>query len=636
VISSMREYFKSLKFILVIIVVAFVATSVVYFGTSNSGGGNKPNVVATVNGEEISAERFRRTQANVIDQYERMTRQRMTPEMIERLGINQQVINELVNDAMIAQGAAREGIRVSDEELRGRIQEMREFQEDGRFSRDRYLRILRQVRLEPGEFEVEMRRQLVRRKLEELVKDGIKASEDEVREAYTTRNERVRAMWASIETQSLTSKVTVADGELDPYVKAHQAQFTRPERRRVQYVVVSPQPQPQSISDLDAEAYYKEHAAEFEQPRRVHVAHVLVRVPPVGGSEAENKAKAKVEDVLKRARAGEDFAKLAREVSEDTANASQGGDLGFVGPGELVPQFEKAAFALKKGELSSGPIRTAFGYHAIKVLEIKEGGRAPFKEASGKIKDKLASERSEALARAKADEMRGPLQTAKDFTAEARKLGLEPREAAAGRGDALAGIGREPRLDEALFSLAMGGVSPAVKTASGYAIVKVVDQMPGGVPPLAEIKDRVIEAIKRERAEAMAVERAKALAASLAKGGDFAAVAKADGFATGETGLFSRAEPPKERSLPGGVLVGALSTALGQVSEPVRAGAAVYVVKTLERQPPDPDGFAKQRGDLEKQILEQKRTQAWDGWIQSRRVSAKIDVSGLAPSALRQ
>ena len=137
-ISSMREYFRSLKFILVIIVIAFVATSVVYFGTGDSGSGGTPNIVGTVNGEEIPTERFRRTQANLIEQYERMTRQRLTPEMIERLGLNQRVMNELVNDTLVVQAAGREGVRVSDDELRSRIQEMREFQQDGRFSRDRY------------------------------------------------------------------------------------------------------------------------------------------------------------------------------------------------------------------------------------------------------------------------------------------------------------------------------------------------------------------------------------------------------------------------------------------------------------------------------------------------------------------
>src|SRR4030095_1284219 len=102
----MRGYFKSLKFILVIIVVAFVVTSVVYFGTGNSGSGGTPNIVGTVNGEEIPTERFRRTQANLIEQYERMTRQRLTPEMIERLRLNQRGMHELVNEQQGGAAAA--------------------------------------------------------------------------------------------------------------------------------------------------------------------------------------------------------------------------------------------------------------------------------------------------------------------------------------------------------------------------------------------------------------------------------------------------------------------------------------------------------------------------------------------------
>ncbi len=315
-ISSMREYFRSLKFILVIIILAFIATSAVYFGTSTlSGGGGSPNVVATVNGEEIPVERYRRAQANLRAEYERLAKQRMTPELAERLGLNQQVMNELVADTLIVQGAEHEGVRVSDDELRARIQEMREFQEDGRFSRDRYLQILRQVRFDPGDFESEMRRQLMRRKMEALVRGGVKVSDGELRESYALRNERVRAAWASVEVAPLMASVTVADGELEPYVKAHQAQFTRPERRRLQYVVFDPKMFLQPVTDQEVETYYQEHGSEFEEPRRVHVAHVLVRVPPVGGSEAENRAKAKVEAVIKRAQAGEDFAKLAKEVS---------------------------------------------------------------------------------------------------------------------------------------------------------------------------------------------------------------------------------------------------------------------------------------------------------------------------------
>jgi peptidyl-prolyl cis-trans isomerase D len=406
--------------------------------------------------------------------------------------------------------------------------------------------------------------------------------------------------------------------------------LTRPERRRIQYVVVSAPVLPQAVSDQDAQAYYDNNVKEYEQLPQVHAAHILVRVPPVGGSEAENKAKAKIEDVLKRARAGEDFAKLAKETSEDTANAQTGGDLGFVKRGDLVPQFEQAAFALKKGELAPAPVRTPFGYHAIKVLDVKEGGKTPFKDVVDAIKGKLAAKRAEEEASKKAGTDQAKLIAAKDFAAEAQTLGLPLRDATVGRGEPIVGIGRDPKVEEAVFSVSIGGTSAPIKVPTGYAIVRVVQQSPAGVPPLEEIKARVIDAIKRERAEVIALDRAKALVAAVGKGGDFLTTAKADGFATGETPLFSRAEPPKEARLPGGVLLAAVQTSTGQVSEPVKAGAAIYVVKTLERQPADVAGFDKQREELEKQALEQKRTQAWDAWIESQKLASKIELSPTA------
>jgi peptidyl-prolyl cis-trans isomerase D len=382
------------------------------------------------------------------------------------------------------------------------------------------------------------------------------------------------------------------------------------------------------VSDAEAEAYYKDHAAEFEEPKRLRVAHVLVRVPPVGGSDAENAAKAKVEDVIKRAKGGEDFAKLAREISEDKASAVQGGDLGFVGAGELVAPFEQAAFALKKGEISA-PVRTPFGYHAIRVLDVKEGGKMPLKEVAPKIKETLGAQKSEQAAQTRADEVRATLLSAKEFPAEAKRLGLEPQEATFGRGDALGEAGRDPQLDETLFGLAVGGVSTPIKTAGGFAIVKIAQLIPAGVPPVAEIRDRVMEAIKRERAEQQVIDKAKALVTTLGKGGDFAAAAKADGFSTGSIPLFSRSDPPKERgSLPGGVLVAALQTPAGQVAEPVRADGGVYVVKTLERAAAAPDGLEKERAELEKQVLEQKRALAWDNWIRGRLADSKVQVGG--------
>ena len=630
-ISVMREYARSLKIVLLVVIVVFILTSGVlfYFGTSPFGStGARSSAVAVVNGEEIPRERYQRAQANIMAAYERMARQRLTPEMAERLGLSQQVMNELVTEAIVIQGAAKEGIRVTDDELRTTIQQIREFQENGRFSRDEYLKVLRQVRLDPGQFETEVRRQLARRKMEAIIKQGVKVSEEEVRQAYAQRNERVRAAWAHAEFKPAMAAVQVADADLEPYVKAHAAQFSQPERRKLQYVLVAPAKQPPAVTDAEVEAYYKEHGSEFEEPKRVRVAHVLVRVPPVGGSDAENAAKAKIEDVIKRARGGEDFAKLAREISEDKASAAQGGELGLVGPGELVAPFEQAAFALKKGEISE-PVRTPFGYHAIRVLDIREGGKTPLKDVAAKIKETLGTQKAERAAAARADEVKTALAAAPDFAAEAKRLGLEAHESLFGRGDGLAEAGRDPQVDETLFGLAPGGVSAPIKIAGGYLIAKVVAQVPAGVPPLPEIRDRVVEAIKRERAEQQVTDKARALITSLGKGGDFAATAKAEGFTTGSLPAFSRAEPPKDRgSLPPGVLLAAVQTPAGQIAEPVRGEGGVYVVKTLERQPAPADGFEKERSDLEKQVLEQKRALAWEDWIRGRLAAAKIEVGG--------
>ena len=263
----MREYFRSLKFVLVIVIIAFLATSVVYFGSSAMSGGTKHNVIASVNGEEIPAERFRRGQANLLQVYERASRQKLTPEQAERMGLNQQVIRDLVRDALTVQAAQREGIRVPDDELRKRIQDLKEFQVDGRFSRDQYMRILRMAKFEPAEFETEMRRQIMRERMEGLITSGAKVSDAELREAYALFNGKVRAEWASLDAQPLMAGINVSDSELEPYLKSHQAQFTQPERRKIEYVLVSSAMTPQSISDKDAEAYYKEHGAEFEQPQ---------------------------------------------------------------------------------------------------------------------------------------------------------------------------------------------------------------------------------------------------------------------------------------------------------------------------------------------------------------------------------
>lgn len=625
-IGALRRNLKVLSITLWVVIAAFIGTSIFVWGRGSITGSD-PGAVATVNGEEIPLERYQRLYRSYVEFYRQLYKDRLTPEVAERLGISQQAVNDLIQETLILQRAKAEGIQVGDEELRAKIQAIRAFHEDGRFSRERYLQILSRVKLEPAAFEADQRRELVRKKMEATVKDGIKVSDIELKQAYEFRREKVRAAWAQIEIAPLMAEVAAPEAELEAFLKANQRQFQQPERRRVEYVLVSPKTFLTSVADADVEAYYKERAAEFERPRRVKAAHILARVPPVGGSEAEDKAKAKVEEAIKRVRAGADFSKLAKEISEDPASAGAGGDLGYVARGEVVPAFEQALFALNKGEISKEPVRTPFGYHAIKVSDIQEGGKRPLKEVAGQIKEKLQGERSERAAQARAEEVKGILQGAKDFMAEARQRGLEAKVALVARGDAIEGLGRVPAVEEGVFSLAVGGVSSPLKTPAGFVILRVVQHLPAAVPPFAEIKGQVAETVKRQKAESLALVRAKALAQAVEKGEDLLAAAKKQGLSSGDTGFFSRSEPAADRRVPAEVMRAALQSAVGRVADPVATPQGVFVIQTAERRAPDSTGLEKDREGLRQQVLEQKKSQAWENWMRSLRTDAKIQVS---------
>jgi peptidyl-prolyl cis-trans isomerase D len=622
-ITVMRRYRKLLQIGLLVVIAAFVA-SLFVFGAAGTRDERDPRLgVATVNGETIPIERFQRRYESYVEAYAQIYRDRFSAEMAERLGLPQQVVGDLIQEALVVQRANAEGLSVTDEELNTRIHAIPAFQDNGRFALKRYQETLKRRGFTPATFETEIRRELTRAKVESAIRNGVKVSDAELEQAFRLRKEEVRAAWALVELAPIVALTEATDAELSAYLTQHPDEFRQPERRRVQYVTLNPRDVPATVTDAEVEKYYTEHAKEFETPHQVRAAHILARVPEVGGSEAEDKARAKIADAIRRLRAGQDFGKVAQELSEDPSTAARGGELGLVGRGEMVPQFEQALFALKKGEVSSEPVRSPFGFHAIKALDIQEGRRKPLKEVAAQIRTKLAGDAAERAAKAKAEEIRPALQVAKDFMAEARKLGLQPVETTMARPDRVAGLAAPDSLAEAAFGLALGGTSTPVSTPAGLVLLKSVESIPAGVPPLPEVKEQVATSVKRQKAETIALERAKQLAAD-AGGGDLAGAAKKAGATTGETARFSRTKPAER--LPGDAMLAALQTPAGQLSAPVKAQQGYYVVKVLERVPPDPSGFAGERDKLMKDVLTQKQSLAWESWLSGARANAKIET----------
>lgn len=628
-ITAMRGYLKGLHVLLWVVVAVFIATSVFVFGKSGLTGIGAEGSVAVVNGERIPVERFQRAYQYATNQLNQMYQGKLTPELAERMGLRHQVVDDLVKDVLVYQRAQAEGLVATDEEVNARIQALPYFQQNGVFSVKQYEDLLRRNGLTPAAFEDDVRHNLTRMKVQSAIRDGVKISDAEVDQAFSLRNEKARVAWALVEVAPIVVGTTASDAEVDAYYKEHSAEFDRPERRRVQYVVLFPKDGLPLISDADVQKYYDEHPTEFEQPHQVHAAHVLVRVAETGGSEAEAGAKAKAQDVIKRTRGGEDFAKLAKEISEDPGSAGKGGDLGWLSKGQLPPQFESAAFALKKGELTSEPVRSPAGYHVIKVSDVREGARTPLKDVVAQIRGKLLTERIEKSSLDQATQARAALLGAKDFFAEAKKLGFEPQERVINRPDGRRGMERADPLARAAFDVAVGGLSEPIKGANGQFLVKVVEQLAPGVPPLPQIKDEVAGVVRRRKAEAIVMERAKKLAAE-ARSGDLGALAKREGIPSGDTQPFTRTQPA-ERLTPEAVQA-AFQLPVGSVSEPVKGSLGYFVLKTLDRIPADPADLARSRGQLTQELLETKRAQIWDSWVADARAGAKVEISSVPVS----
>src|SRR5262245_20344025 len=615
-------------YLLAAVLLAFVV-SLAYFGTSRGSGGGAQAAVVTVDGDAVSAVNFDRAYRAAVEQTRRLAGERWTEELPRVLRLREQVVERLIDERLIARGAAREGIVVSDGELAEQIIRIGAFQEGGRFSHERYVRLLAMATppMTPSDFEADFRTELTRQRLQTLIAEGAKVSEAEVRQAWEADRSRVRGAYLLVPAGA-GDGLQATDVELEAYYASHSAEFTRPERRQVLAAILpSAAVPPPVVSDADVEAAYKARRSQFEQPARTRVSHILIKVPAVGGSAAEDQAKARAESALGRIRGGADFAQVAKEMSEDPATASRGGDLGLIAAGELVPEVDKLIQSLKPGELG-GPLRSPFGYHVVKVFEVVPGTRKELKEIAPTLRATLAAEGQMKAHRDRALEAQRALLVAADFAAEARRLGLTVREAGPlRRGDSVEGIGRVTEASDAIFALPPDGVSSPVRVPEGFAIFRLVSVEPSRLLPLDEAKADVQRAVRRQKALDEAKGKAEKLLEAIRKGEDPKGLARQGTVTFGEIGPFSQAEPLGDRAL--GQALGPVVLALpeGGAGGPVEGPGGFYVVKLLSRERPDPAGFEAARGALEARLLREKRGRLWQAWLAAARAGAKIEIN---------
>lgn len=361
------------------------------WGVNSYLGGGEVPPAATVNGEDISLQEFDRAYSN----YRQRLAQLFGGAIPESFGgeaiLRSQVLNQLVEETALRQYIEEQKYRIADADLGRRIRNMDEFKRDGQFDAEIYDAQLRSIGLSPVGFEYQLR---LSGSMEQF-QNGIRATafvtprDSKMFASLKNQTRRIRSLSYRVDAQSLD----ISSSEIEQYYLANPGRFNSPEMVRIDYVELSLDSVKQNIavSEDEVNARYQEHLGSYTSPEFRAASHILITV---NDQVTDDAALAKIATIRQRIEAGEDFAKLAEEMSEDPVSAAAGGSLGEVGRGDMVPTFETALFSLQLDELSE-PVKTAFGWHLIKVNSITGGEVQSYDSVKSALADEIKSELAE-------------------------------------------------------------------------------------------------------------------------------------------------------------------------------------------------------------------------------------------------
>ncbi|MDV2503868.1 MAG: SurA N-terminal domain-containing protein [bacterium] len=639
---KIRKNIKSVFFrvILVAVALTFISWGAGYFSRSDQAADSK--VIAKVEGIPITLGEYQTAYRRNLETYRKLFKDQLDEAMIQRLKLSHQALDGLIENRLLLAMARQEGFSVSDAEVVRYIEGHPAFQVGGFFNRTRYLNLLRNRGITPAKYEDSIRKLLLLEQVQEAFKDGIHATETEVRTAYQIEHEQVSTTFLLLKAEDFAKDVAVTPEAIEAFYREHKQEFAVPERRQVAYLVFRPETYQKEVV-LDRKRlkeYYELHIDEYRKPERVHARHILLKLPTNASDEEEAKVKARAEALLRDAQSGKDFADLAKANSQGPS-APRGGDLSFFGRGKMIKPFEEVAFGLEVDQVG-GPVKTPFGYHVIKVEAKEAASTKAFEEVEGEIRKILIAEEARYFAQDAADVALEAVRASGAHGAAALS-GKEGRPVSTtdlfARNEPLpAGLRPdEEAMRKEAFRMAEGEVSDVIEGEHNSYLIALAKREPEHVPPLEAIRADVERAYERSQGRQRAIEEAEALAKSVASVDEMAEAAKRLKLSTTQTatGWFTRQGPvPKiEADRPYiRVAFGLRPGAFGAV--PTAEGATVLTVIGLKGI--SEEGFASARKALASRLRQEKANALYSAWIQRLRQTRQVEVDAdLFPTYLQ-
>jgi peptidyl-prolyl cis-trans isomerase D len=628
-LDQMRRHKAWLKWSLGLVCVAFVLLYVPSFLNPSTGTGANPNdAVATVEGRRLTVGTFQRIYQQQLASVQQAYGGQLTDDMLQQLGIPQRVIQQMIDEeAMIAE-ADRLGLQVTDAELRERILRLPGFQQDGQFIGDeRYRQVLQMQRppLRAAEFEEQLRKSLLAEKLQAAVTGWVHVADADVEREYQQRNDKVKLEMAVFQADAFRDGITPTDAEISTHYEANKESYRTPEKRRVRYLSIDAETLRANMTATSAEieARYRDNMSMFSTPEQVRASHILFKTE---GKDEATVHKA-AEAVLARVGAGEDFAALAKQFSEDSS-ADRGGDLDFFAREAMVPEFSEAAFNLEVGEVS-GLVQSQFGFHIIKTTDKRPATTRTLAEVRTQLEDQIKYEKAQREAQSIAEQAAGEIDDPADLDRVAQARGLSIGDSGLfSRDEPLAGLGFAPAVAAQAFTMEQGEVSDQIQTTQGFAFISLVEIAPPALPALDAVQLQVRDDVIRTKAVEIARTRADRLAQSSGRG--FMAAAKAAGVQPTTTELITRGSALPDLGVNTQVDNAVFALEEGAVSGPITTPTAVVVAHVVEKATGTADGLAAEKTMLTNELLQRRRQEFFAAYMTKAKTKMRIDFNDAA------
>ncbi|RUO80403.1 peptidylprolyl isomerase [Idiomarina tyrosinivorans] len=518
--EKIREGSQSVivKAILVLIILTFALAGVGSYIT-----GNSEVVVAKVNGEKILQQDFDRAYQNERDRLKQQFGD-MYEAIISDSGymnqMRQNVLENLIEKALLQQFADELGLRVSDQQVKQAIRSMPQFKTAGSFNNDMYLMALRNVGFTPESFASLVREQM----LQQQVMQGVAATEFSLKPEqaayYSLQNETRSGRYIVAQSALYTSQVEVTDEELQTYYDENSEQFYAPEQMKVAFVELSKADlmNQVNVSDDEVKAFYEANKAQYGSAEERRVSHILVEY-----GDDKDAARQKIEQAQQALQQGEDFAAVAKQYSTDTFSAEQGGDLGWIEPGVMDKDFDSAVFALNNSGDVSGIVETSFGYHIIKLTDVRESNIKPLEEVRDDIVQQLKEDKADELFFNKQQQL-AEISFEQPDTLEpaAEAIGVEVKNTDWFTRDSAPTVLSDQAVMNKIFAPELIDEqlnSDVITTADDKAlVVRVTDHQPKRVKDFATVSAQIRQTLVQQKAQDMALAQAQKWADVLASG----------------------------------------------------------------------------------------------------------------------